>query len=198
MAAFTERSPMNACHTLLAAPVSLVCSLISRIVAFLAPYIRGFGRGETRATTVQTKAQIVACAARLLARAGNLERLATRPVRRVRGGDGARQAGDADRGVVRARAAPALAEPGRFLWQQTLPRRVPGRISTPAGRLVDRQRRQAPATAGVTRALGKTRSKLRKRVQTWSCPRAATGGSSRPVANFRQAFATGVRALRSR
>ena len=97
------------------------------------------------------------------------------------------------------RTVSALVEQGSDLRQPASPRRVPSSVSPPRWVALsiatdsERQRRQArPAP------VAKAGAKPRKRTQTWSCPRAATGARRAPVANFRQAFATGVRAPRSR
>ena len=123
---------MNAFHAFLTTQVGLAFSLAYRIVAFLALCICASCLGTIQAATLHTRAQIVAFAAAVLASARNLVRLAMWAVRHVRGGAGARQAGDDERGISPPRTAPGLAEAGSFMCLTALPRRVRSGALPPA------------------------------------------------------------------
>ena len=90
------------------------------------------------------------------------------------------------------RTLPAMAQPDSGLCQRALPRRIPDCVSSPAwvGWWI--------ASDGEHDHACGTRSKLRKRTRHGLVHGRRRWARPTPVANFRQAFATGMRALRPR
>ena len=203
---------MNAFLAFPLTPLGVVVGLISRMIAFLAVRIRASGLGMIPALTPEARARIVAFVARLLALPRNFARLAER----ARRGEAARGESDwmaasvpASLRVVfvaemasfrRASLIAASPQVDPDVWSLA---RAFG-VVLPAGRFPTADKAVAkvqawsgePACYGARAARrGQMRggpwSKPRNVARTGPCPRAAPGARPPPVANFRQAFATG-------